>query len=316
MAADAVLRRRWRHLLEPLQLLGRHFLRLVRQRGLLDPLTQDADLARVRVGLAQLALDRPHLFPQEEIALRLRDGSRHVALNLGAQREHLVLAVEHRQQPRQPLLDQAGFKQPLPLLQAQVEIDRDQVREVPRVLGVERRNLDLLGQRWRKLDNLLELALRVAHHRRQLHGIFLLVPHQLELGAQIRLGCGVFLQPDPPKPLHQHAHRVVRKLEHLEHARRAADLVHLVRQRILRFRVALQHQAQQTVPAHHVVNELDALRGLHQQRRHHSWENHNIRQPQDRQDLRQGAGRDARGRLRAAGSSEDADKFRIGRRHH
>jgi len=315
VAADAVFRRCRRHLLQALQFLGRRLPRLLRHRGLLDALPQEADLAGVGVGLAQLALDRAQLFPEEEVALRLGDGRRHVALDFGAEREHFMLAVEHGQQPRQPLLDRVGFEQFLPFLQVEVEVDGNQVREVSRVLCVERRDFDLLGQCRRKLDDLLKLALRVAHHGGQLHGVFLLVAQQFEPGAQVRVGRGIFLEPDPPQPLHQHAHRVIRELEHFEHARRAADLVHFLRPGIFRLRVALQRQAQQAVSADHVVNEFDALRGLHQQRGHHAGENHNVGQAQDRQDLGQHPGRDALGRLCVAGRSENTDKFRIGRGH-
>ena len=58
-----------------------------------------------------------------------------------------MLAIEHRQQARQPFLDGIGFQQLLPLLQVQVQVHGHQVRKVPRILRVERGNLDLLGQR-------------------------------------------------------------------------------------------------------------------------------------------------------------------------
>ena len=135
---------------------------------LLDLLAQDPDFAGVRVGLAQFALDGAHLLAQEEVALRLGDGGGDVALDFGAERQHFVLAVEQRQQLCQPLLDGSGFEQFLPLLQAQVQIGGDQVGEMARVFGVERGDLDLLGQRRRKFDDFLKLALRVAHHRGQL----------------------------------------------------------------------------------------------------------------------------------------------------
>ena len=282
MPADPVFRRRRRHLLQPFQLLRRDLLRLRGQRGLLDLLPQHANLTGIGVGLAQLALDGPHLFPQEKVALGLGDGGRHLALDLGAERQHFMLAVEHRQQPGESFLDRVGLKQLLPLLQAQVQVHRDQVREVPRVLGVEGRNLDLLRERRRQLDDLLELALGIAHHRRQLDRILFQVLPQLELCAQVRLGNGVLLQLNPPQPLHQNPHGVVRELEHLQHAGGAADFVHLVRQGILRLGIALQHYPQQAVTAHHIVDELDALRRFHQQWGHHSWEDNDVRQAKDR----------------------------------
>src|ERR1039458_3256660 len=68
----------------------------------------------------------------------------------------------------------------------------------PGNVSVERCNLDLRGERRGELDDLLELALRVAHHRRQFHRVLLQVLYQLELCAQIRVGLGILLDLHPP----------------------------------------------------------------------------------------------------------------------
>ena len=146
-----------------------------------------------------------------------------------------------------------------------------------RVLGIEGGNLDLLGQGGRQLDDLLELALRVAHHRRQLHRVLDHVPDQVELRAQVRIGLGVFLDADPPEALDQHAHGVVGELEHLQHSGGATDLVHLVRLRVLGIGVALKRDPQQPVTAHDIVDELGALGGLHEQGSNHAREDDDIR---------------------------------------
>ena len=65
----AILRGRRRHLLQPVQFLSRHLLRLRRQWRRLDLLAQRADLPGVRVGLAEFALDRAQLFAEEEVPL-------------------------------------------------------------------------------------------------------------------------------------------------------------------------------------------------------------------------------------------------------
>ena len=99
-----------------------------------------------------------------------------------------MLAIEHRQQARKAFLDRGGFEQLLPLFQVEIQIDRDQIGEMARVFRVQRGDLDLLGQRRGKFDDLLKLALRIAHHRRQLDRIFRDILHQLEFRAEIRLG--------------------------------------------------------------------------------------------------------------------------------
>ena len=114
--------------------------------GLLDLIAQHADFAGVGVGFAQFALDGAQLFAQEEVALRFGDGGGDFGLDFGAEGEDLMLAIEHRQQEGQALLDGGGLQQLLSLFEAQVEVDRDQVGEMARVLGIERGNFDLLGQ--------------------------------------------------------------------------------------------------------------------------------------------------------------------------
>ena len=134
IAGDGVFGRRRGHLLEPLQLLRGDFLGFGRHGGLLDFLAQRLDFAGVGIGFAQFALDGAHLFAQEEIALRFGDGSGDVGLDFGAERQHFVLAVEHRQEPGKPLLDGSGFEQLLPVLQAEVQVGGNQVGEVARGL--------------------------------------------------------------------------------------------------------------------------------------------------------------------------------------
>ena len=207
-----------------------------RQGGLLDLVAQRADFAGVGVGLAQFALDGAHLLAQEEVALGLGDGGGDLALDLGAEREHLMLAVKHRQEAGETFLDGSGLEQLLPLLEGQVQVDGDQVGKVAGVFGIKGGDLDLLGEGGRELDDFLELALSVAHHRRQFDRILLQVVQQLELGGQVGDGLGILLDLNPPQALDEHPHGVVGEFEHLQHARRAADLVHLCGQRVLRLR--------------------------------------------------------------------------------
>src|SRR5439155_23826209 len=98
-----------------------------------------------------------------------------------------------------------GLEQLLPLTQVEVQIYGDEVREVAGIFGIERGDFYLLGQRGRQLDDLLELALRVAHHRRQLDGVFGNVFEELELRAQIRVGGSVFFDPHAPEAFDENA---------------------------------------------------------------------------------------------------------------
>ena len=315
MPRHPVFGRHRRHLLQPLQFLHGHFLGLGGKLGLVDLFTKHADFAGVGVGVTQFALNGTHLLPQKKIPLRFRDGSGHLGLNLGTERQNLMLAIEHGQQAGQTLLDRAGFEQCLPLLQAKVQVDRNQIGKVPGLFGIEGGDFYLLGQRGRELDDFLELALRIAHHGRQFDRVFGNVFEQLELGAEVGLGRGVLFDANAPEAFDQDAHRVVGEFQHLQHPRRAADFVHFVGKRVLRFGIALQHDAQQALAPDHVVNQPGALGSFNQQRRHHAGKDHDVGQAEDGQELRQGAGRNPGRRLRAAGSPQDTNKLGIGRRH-
>ena len=147
IARDRVFGHRRRGLLEPVQFLQRDLLDLLGQLVFLDQQPQVVHLARPRLALAQLALDGPHLLAQEKFALALGHRTGDVVLNLRADVQHLDLAPEQRQQPRQPRLDPGHLQQLLPLLEIEIEIGRDQVRQRGRILRIEHRDLHLLGDR-------------------------------------------------------------------------------------------------------------------------------------------------------------------------
>jgi hypothetical protein len=198
-----------------------------------------------------------------------------------------VLAIEHREQASEALLDRSRLEKFLALGKFEVQIDGDKVRKMTGILGIESGDFDLLGERRRELDDFLELTLRVPHHRRQLNGAFGYVFYQFEFRAKIRIGAPVFGDVNAPKSLDQHAHGVVRKLEHFEHARGAADLVHFAWHRVFSLSVALQDNTKQTVAGHYVVDKLGALGGFDEQRRNHSGKDDDIGQAKDGQNIRQ-----------------------------
>jgi len=86
------------------------------------------------------------------------------------------------------------------------------------MLGVERGDFDLVGQRRGQLGDFLKLLVRVAKHGLQLHGIFRFVAQQIVARAQIRRGRLEFFHADAPQALDEHAHGAVGKLHHLGQA--------------------------------------------------------------------------------------------------
>ncbi|OQB89776.1 MAG: hypothetical protein BWX84_02267 [Verrucomicrobia bacterium ADurb.Bin118] len=315
MAGHGVFGRGRRDLLQPFEFLLGHLAGFGGQRGFFQLLAQRPQFAAAAFPFAQLALDRAQLFPEKIIPLRFGNGRGHFRLDFRTEREDLLLAIEQGQQGIEPLLDRGGFEQFLPFGEVQVEVDRHQVAEVSGVFGVQRGNLHLIGEGRRKLDDLLELALGVAQQGGGFHRGLLHVAQQLIAGDQVRDLPGVLGDFDAPEPFNQHPDRVVRKLEHLQDAHRAAHLVEFFGGGIFHLRFALQNRAEQTVAPHRVVNELNAAGRFHEQRRHHVGEYDNIRQPEHGEGVRQGTGGDARRGPRVVGRAQNTDKFRVRRIH-
>ena len=183
------------------------------------------------------------------------------------------------------------------------------------MLGVQRGDLDLVGQRGGHLGDFLELLVRVAQHGLQLDGILRFVAQQFVARAQIRRGRREILDADAPQSLDQHARGAVGKFHHLGQARHAADLVQILGRGFGHFGLALQHRAEQAVAGHDVVNQLQARPGFDEQRHDRAGKNHDVRQAEDGQGFRQRTRRNARRRVRFFGGAQNADKFCLRRCH-
>ncbi len=99
-ANDAVLRRGGRQPLEPRELALRGLRHFLGQFELGDALAQLVHLCLLRIGFAELLLDRLQLLAEEELTLALVELRLHLRLDLRTELEHLELAVEDRRAPR------------------------------------------------------------------------------------------------------------------------------------------------------------------------------------------------------------------------
>ena len=256
------------------------------------------------------------MFAEEEVALALRHRGRDFLLNLGAEGEDFELALEEREQATEALLDGGDFEVPLALLEVEVQVLRDEVGEARGGFLGEGVDFDLVGERGREADDLLEELAGVAGERGQLDGVFHHVGEQLDARAQIRLLADEFLELKAPQAFDEDAHGVVGELQHLEHAARAAVGPQLVGLGLLHLGLGLEHEAHEAVAADHIVNELDALCGLDEQRRDHAGEEHDVREAEDGQHVGQRLRARAEERGVAPGGGlagvEDADEFGVG----
>ena len=132
-------------------------------------------------------LDGLHLLAQEVLALGLVDLFAHVALDLGAQLEHLELLREDARELAQALLDVALLEQLLLVLGLDAHGAGDQERERAGIFDVGRRHLQLFGQIRHQVDDLREDGEQVGAQRVDLLALDLDVVELLDVGHEVRL---------------------------------------------------------------------------------------------------------------------------------
>ncbi len=203
-ADDAVLGRRRRQPLEASELAERSLRDLLRQLERLEPLAQLGDLRLLRVGLAELLLDRLQLLAQEELALPLVELGLHLRLDLRAELEHLELAVQDQRDLAQPRFDVDELEQRLLLLGLQPQRRRDEVAERARVVDVGGRDLQLLRQVRDEADDAREEPLHVARQRLDLLRLREHVRQLGELADEVRLVLHAPLEAHAADPLDEH----------------------------------------------------------------------------------------------------------------
>ena len=185
---------------EARELLQRLLLHVLGHAGGFDLLAQLFDLALALVLLAQLLLDGLHLLAQVVVALRLLHLVLHLGLDLGAQLLHLDLLGQVLVELLQALDDAGRFQQLLLVVGGEERQRRgDKIDQAARLFDVGGNGPQLVGQRRRLGDNLLELADHVAHQRFDARS-WLPAPTSssgLDLGHHERLGLDVAHQPHP-----------------------------------------------------------------------------------------------------------------------
>ena len=232
-------------------------------------------------------LNRAHLFAQEEIPLRFGNIRGDVVLDFGTQRQHFPLTTEQRQQLVQPFAHGNRLQQLLAFLQRQVQVRRDEIREMPRMIRVEGGRLDLLRKRAGQLDDFAKLLVRIPQQRLQFNGILRLIPQQLITRTQVRGGQEKVFRTDTPQPFHQHADGAVGKLYHLRQARHTAHGMQVIRVRLSHLGIDLQHGSQQAVAGHQIIHQFQARAGFDEEGDHRARENDHIGQPQNGQGVRE-----------------------------
>ena len=147
VAGQRVVGRHRRHAREPVQLLGRLFLHVLRHAGGFDLLAQLLDILLALVHFAEFLLDRLHLLAQVVVALRLLHLVLHLGLDLVAQLLDLKLLRQVLVDPLHAGDDVRGLQQLL-LLRRRQKRQRggNEVHQPARIFDVQRDRLQLVGK--------------------------------------------------------------------------------------------------------------------------------------------------------------------------
>ncbi len=268
-----------------LELLLRLPAGLVRQLLGGDQVAVALDLLVDVVGVAELLLDLLELLAQQVLALRLVELPLDLRADLALHLQERDLVLEVLVDGPQALLDVDRFERLLGLLRFEVEVGGDEVREAGAVLERGGDEHDLRRDRLPELDRLLEVAADGPHERLELE-----VPGRRrglleagDLGAQVRLLLQEVLDPGAGEALDEDPDAVVRQLDHPHDAGHGADLVEVLRLRVLVVGVLLGEQEQEAVLRQRLVHRGDRALAADRQRHHHEREEHRVLQRHRRQ---------------------------------
>ena len=168
-ARHRVLGRRRLHHLQPFELLHRDLLGVGRHLGRHDLLAEVVQIAARLVDLAQLFLDRLQLLAQDVLALVAPHLLLHLAVDLLADLQHLVLPRQEPEHLAQPRLEVERLQHVLLLVDLHVQVRDDHVGQLARLDDAVDQRARLLGQLRHQLDDPLGDVLDVHHQRVQLH---------------------------------------------------------------------------------------------------------------------------------------------------
>ena len=274
VARDRGLGRHRRHRLQLAQLLQGFLDHVLGHSRRLDLLLQLVELRLLAA--AQLLLDGLDLLVQVVLFLRLLhlpldarlDGAVHVQLLDGH--------IQHIAHARQPRLRVEDIQQLLLLVDRKLQVGRNRVRQLGRLVHAHARRHRLVVQRLLQLHILLEERVNALH--RLLH-----LRSHIELRLARAHGRNkkavVVAHLDRPRPLHalhQHLDVAVRHAHALHNIAYRAGFIDVVHARLIHRGVVLGRQKDLPVAAQRLLQRAHARHPSHHKRGHHMGEDHHV----------------------------------------
>ena len=282
-----VLRRRWSHLRQPLQLAVAFFLRFRGHARFVNLFAQLVDLLHRIVGFAEFLLDRLHLFAQQIFTLILADLFLHLVVNFRAKLQHFELfgkfanqrlqAPPHARRLNQFLSQECGKRW---------ERAGDEIRQPAGVVDVHCRRLQIVGKLRRVAHHVAEEFLRIPFQRFKLRvGLAENIRLRLYLGAKVRPQTDQVHDLDTLESFQENHHIPVRHFDGLMHSCERAHFVKVRRSRIFNSRIELRDYAQHFFLALQGTYQRQRTLPAHSQRQDSARKQDGVANRQDRKDL-------------------------------
>ena len=190
-----------------------------------DLLAEVVEVAAGLVDLAQLLLDRLQLLAEDVFALVAPHLLLHLAVDLLADLQHLVLARQEPEHLAQARLEVERLQHVLLLVHLDVQVRDDHVGQLARLDDAVDQRARLLGQLGHQLDDPLGDVLDVHHQRVQLDVGDRRIGQRLNPGGHERVAAADLEQPDAGDALQDDREVVLGELDDLQDPRRAPDHV-------------------------------------------------------------------------------------------
>ena len=264
------------HALEPLELLRRLILGLLRHARLFDRLAQLGDLDRFLVALAQLLLDVAQLLAQDVLALLRGQRLLRLLADLFRELEHLDALRKKRKHLVEPLADVDRLEHVLLFRRLGVDDAGDEIGKRGGRIQVFDRRRHFRGNVGQELDGFARTGPHEADARLDLGRHHLGEADLLDAGDQERKPGQLLDHAEAPHALHDGVMRPVGGGDVAQDLRRGAHPVQLLQRRLLDRRIDLQEHAERALVAHRALGRGDGRFAPDRQRQHDAGKQHEL----------------------------------------
>ena len=261
--------------------------RLFRQLGLDNFLGQLGQLIALAIlAAAQFALNGLELLVEVIFALGLFHLALHAATDAALHLQHAQLTFHEAEYQLQALHRVSFAQQGLLVGHLGTNMGCHGVSQTAGVLDIAQLLARILRQLLVEFGVFVELLDHAAHHRRHFRAVGDNRLQRGGLGGQHHAVLNQPFQPDAALPLHQNAHRAIGQLQQLQHRGNNADVIEIVRRRVVTPGVELGNQHDILVARHRGLERRHRFLATNEQGHHHAGKHHDIAQGQQGQSSR------------------------------